>query len=130
MDEEDFPFPGWPSPGRLFDMTDSMAWDFANFDVFGKPTNRPNNKPPAGPNYGYPPYGSKLTPRPGYIDGGYVLTQGITVTRAMMEEAKVEEWNAFADAVDRMGNIAVDELLEKKLLWVYDLTPTITSMEN
>lgn len=67
-------------------------------------------------------------PRAGYIDGGVVLTKGITITREFMEECSMDEWNHIDKWTASMQNIVVEEVLDRRLLWVYNTTPCITSM--
>jgi hypothetical protein len=83
---------------------------------------------------GYTPYDEykpkvvSTEPRDGYIDGGVVLKEGLLITHNEFLNLDQYTWKQFEAWAEAMTNLAVDELLERKLLWVYNTVPSITSM--
>jgi len=67
-------------------------------------------------------------PRKGYINGGMILTEGVTITNVDFTNMALSDWAAFEKWVEDTPNIAVDEILDNKLLWIYSKPPVITSM--
>lgn len=129
--DEDFLRGLWMKANKAY-----LAYDPAHFSATFEPAggSKRESTPPTRA-MGYPPYHQKLIPRTGFIDGGMILTKGLIVTRNEYEEAEAEEWNAFADAIDKLANIEVDHLNATEtfedgtILWIYDKIPTITTME-
>lgn len=68
-------------------------------------------------------------PREGYIDAGIVLSETVMITDKIYEDATAEEWNAWKRWVDEMANLRANEILTDKLYHIFDIVPTITSME-
>lgn len=63
-----------------------------------------------------------------YIDGGIVLKEGMTLRYSDFVTMDPAEWKAFEDWAESMPNIKAEEIAERKMLWVYDVPPVITSM--
>lgn len=64
-----------------------------------------------------------------YIDGGIVLKAGVTITNVDQYEMSVKEWQSLEAWAQTMPNLKVDEILENRMLWLYNVPPVITSME-
>jgi hypothetical protein len=65
-----------------------------------------------------------------YIDGGIILTKGITITRREFDDFSRLEWEELGQLVEKFPNLIVEELVKTKVLWIYDRPPTITTMAN
>jgi hypothetical protein len=65
-----------------------------------------------------------------YIDGGIILTKGVTITRREFEDLSRREWQELEILVSKIPNIVVEELGDIRVLWIYDKIPVITSMTN
>lgn len=63
-----------------------------------------------------------------YIDGGLVLKSGVTVSRNEFAEMDYHDWKEFEKLVQGIPNIVCDEIVNQKMLWIYDVPPVITSM--
>jgi len=68
-------------------------------------------------------------PRIGYIDGGIILKETVTITWADFQNMSHEEWRQLENWAESMSNIVCEELIEKKLLYIWDAIPCITSLE-
>lgn len=74
-------------------------------------------------------------PRPGFIDGGIILAQTFTITKADYIEMELHEWAQLSDWIDSMDNLEVNNLAANSpempdIFHVYSVTPTITSLEE
>lgn len=68
-------------------------------------------------------------PRHGYIDGGIVLKETVTITWEDFQIMSHEEWRQLEIWAESMSNIVCEELIERKLLYIWDAIPCITSLE-
>lgn len=76
----------------------------------------------------YQPGESGYHPPGVYIDAGYVMREGVTITREQFENMEVYEWHELTALAEKIPNLICEEILEKRLMWLYTATPIITML--
>lgn len=71
-------------------------------------------------------------PTDGFVDGGYILAETITITKRDYVEMTSEEWIEIQSYVEEFDNFVVNHIPTgtpgEEILHVVDLVPTITTM--
>lgn len=118
-------FTGAPEDNPTFKVDSDFFEDFdidANSYTYRKPQGQPGYQDPNATNI------TNKKPRKGFIDAGVILKKGETISYMDFVNMPTDEWNELQNLVETLANIEVDEILERKVLWVYNTVPCITSM--